>query len=114
MLYIYLSLALVTWMEKTTCSSWLRSEYGIPVSMIIRLMCFVYEGARYDTARHLTFLRDCLGGIAATQVQSKFKKAGLRVKVDRGSERLAKQIRTAEKVTTVALCCVGTSFFVYM
>lgn len=32
------------------------------------------------------------------QVQSKCQQAGLRVKVDRGSERLAKQIRTAEKV----------------
>lgn len=29
------------------------------------------------------------------QVQAKFKKAGLRVSVDRGAERLAKQIRVA-------------------
>lgn len=32
------------------------------------------------------------------QVQSNFKKAGLRVEVDRGAERLAKQIRVAEQV----------------
>lgn len=38
------------------------------------------------------------------QVQSKFKKVGLRVEVDRGSERLAKQIRTAEKVRVEAAC----------
>lgn len=45
--------------------------------------------------------------LPAQQVQSKFKKAGLRVEVDRGSERLAKQIRTAEKVRT------QRSFFFY-
>ncbi|CAM9840539.1 unnamed protein product, partial [Sphacelaria rigidula] len=41
------------------------------------------------------------------QVQSKFKKAGLRVEVDRGSERLAKQIRTAEKARIPIMSVVG-------
>lgn len=34
-------------------------------------------------------------------MQAKFKQAGLRVAVDRGSERLAKQIRTAEKASAL-------------
>ncbi|CAN0502500.1 unnamed protein product, partial [Ectocarpus sp. 12 AP-2014] len=41
------------------------------------------------------------------EVQSKFKQAGLRVKVDRGSERLAKQIRTAEKERIPVMSVVG-------
>lgn len=41
------------------------------------------------------------------QVQSKFRKAGLRVSVDRGAERLAKQIRTAEKVSFDLRCGEG-------
>ncbi|CAN0189372.1 unnamed protein product, partial [Hapterophycus canaliculatus] len=41
------------------------------------------------------------------QVQSKFRKAGLRVSVDRGAERLAKQIRTAEKERIPVMSVVG-------
>ncbi|CAN0388415.1 unnamed protein product [Ectocarpus sp. 12 AP-2014] len=79
---------------------------GMPVSMMLGLFdMVVYEGV--DTACHLTRLRGCLGGIATAQVQSKFKKAGLRVKVDRGSERLAKQIRTAEKERIPVMSVVG-------
>lgn len=37
------------------------------------------------------------------QVQAKFKKAGLRVTVDRGAERLAKQIRVAGQASVELL-----------
>eukprot|EP00903_Cladosiphon_okamuranus_P007241 g7027.t1 len=41
------------------------------------------------------------------EVQAKFRKVGLRVSVDRGSERLAKQIRTAEQERIPIMSVVG-------
>lgn len=52
--------------------------------------------ARRSVANIAVLSNGCCYG---RQVQAKFKKAGLRVAVDRGSERLAKQIRTAEKAS---------------